>query len=75
MTLEEIVQKAEEQFDCRVEVAVDCGDKWALCFEQDEECLGMIPAFVLKNGAGCEFFFLEDFVGLLNNGRVIELFN
>ena len=49
MTVEEAVQRAEEfRTGCHAFLAYDCGDRWAIFFEEDCGHLDGFPVFVFK---------------------------
>lgn len=73
MTLKEAIETAQAARGSAVSFALDCGDRWAFGFKDDEGCLGSAPAFVFKNDGRCEFFFIGDFLDLLRAGNPIPI--
>ncbi len=75
MTLKDAIKIAEEIRGSEVSIVKDCGDRWAFGFRADADRLGSAPAFVFKGDGHCEFFFVGDYIDVLQRGIYVELPN
>ena len=73
MTLKDAIRVAEAARGSAVGFIMDCGDRWAFGFKDDEDCLGSAPAFVFKDDGHCEFFFIGDYTDLLRTAKTVSL--
>ena len=74
MTVKEAARKAEEfRSGCHAFLAKDCGDRWAIFFEEDRGHLGGFPVFVFKDDGYCTGFIYAEYLDLMHGGKIIEL--
>ena len=73
ITLKEAIRKAENMRESKIGTIIDCGDRWAFGFKEDEGKTGSAPVFVFKENGKCEYFFVGDYFNLLEKGQNIAL--
>jgi len=75
LNLREAIKKAETASGKKVVGALDCGDRWALTFTEDNEKNSSTPPpiFVFKESGRHEYFVLGEYKNYIREGKPVDL--
>lgn len=73
MTFNAALRLAETKRGSKVDLALDCEDRWVFYFSVDKGKFGALPMFVLKETGEWDYFFMYDYEEMLRAGKPIPI--